>query len=586
MKKLKVHLVLALAWIAGIGHVAAQGTAFTYQGKLQSGGLQANGTYDLNLSVFDAPAAGTLIAGPAILSGVPVTNGLFTVTVDFGGGVFTGAARWLDIGVRTNGAGTFTAVVPRQPFSATPYSIYSGTAAAVGTGSAVTSLNGLKDGVTLSAGTNITITPNGNTLTFNAAGAGGSGIWGLNGSNTYYNLGNVGIGTASPQENLTIAGVTSYNNGLKLTGSTAGGAGLSLEGTAAGGHKYALFSGGSSESVGPGGFGLYDDTAGSYRLAITAGGKVGIGTAIPHAGLEVQGEWDGANGALTLGAELPTLRFSGGSQAGFNSWAIQNSADGPGNLEVLNKPLAIGASFSPVFTITPSGSVGIGTVNPAESLTIAGVSSYNTGLKLTGSTTAGTGLALENTSAGGHKYDLISGGSADGIGAGAFGIYDESAASYRLSISPSGTVVVKVLTITGGADIAEPFKMTDDAIPKGAVVVIDEARPGQLKLSSSAYDNHVAGIVSGANGINPGLALHQSGVNDRGQNVALTGRVYAQADAAYGAIHPGDLLTTSDTPGYAMRVGDHTRAQGAILGKAMTGLPQGKGFVLVLVSLQ
>src|SRR6516225_899524 len=148
MKKLKLHLLLALAWVAGIGYAAAQGTAFTYQGKLQSGGLQANGTYDLNLSVFDAPAAGTLIAGPAILSGVPVTNGLFTVTVDFGGGVFTGAARWLDIGVRTNGAGTFTAVVPRQPFSATPYSIYSGTAAAVGTGSAVTSLNGLKDGVT------------------------------------------------------------------------------------------------------------------------------------------------------------------------------------------------------------------------------------------------------------------------------------------------------------------------------------------------------------------------------------------------------------------------------------------------------
>jgi hypothetical protein len=472
-------------------------------------------------------------------------------------------------------------VVPRQPFSATPYSIYSGTAAAVGTGSAVTSLNGLKDGVTLSAGTNITITPSGNTLTFNA-----TGIWGLNGSNTYYNLGNVGIGTASPQENLTIAGVTSYNNGLKLTGSTAGGAGLSLEGTAAGGHKYALFSAGSSEGVGPGGFGLYDDTVGSYRLAITAGGKVGIGTLTPHAGLEVSGEWDGGNGALTLGAELPTLRFSGGMQAGFYSWAIQNSADGPGNLEILNKPLDIGTPFTPRFTITPSGSVGIGTVNPAESLTIAGVSSYNTGLKLIGNTTAGTGLALENTSAGGHKYDLISGGSADGIGAGAFGIFDESAASYRLSINPSGTVVVKVLTITGGADIAEPFKMADDAIPKGAVVVIDEARPGQLKLSSSAYDNHVAGIVSGANGINPGLALHQSGVNDGGQNVALTGRVYAQADAAYGAIHPGDLLTTSDTPGYAMRVRDHTRAQGAILGKAMTGLPEGKGFVLVLVSLQ
>ena len=68
--------------------------------------------------------------------------------------------------------------------------------------------------------------------------------------------------------------------------------------------------------------------------------------------------------------------------------------------------------------------------------------------------------------------------------------------------------------------------------------------------------------------------------------VALTGRVWAQCDAQYGPIAPGDLLTTSDTPGHAMLARDHARRQGAVLGKAMTSLADGAGLVLVLVTLQ
>ncbi len=68
--------------------------------------------------------------------------------------------------------------------------------------------------------------------------------------------------------------------------------------------------------------------------------------------------------------------------------------------------------------------------------------------------------------------------------------------------------------------------------------------------------------------------------------VALSGRVYCQVDAAHGAVEPGDLLTTSSTLGHAMKVADSAKAQGAIIGKAMTGLKEGKGLVLVLVTLQ
>jgi hypothetical protein len=73
---------------------------------------------------------------------------------------------------------------------------------------------------------------------------------------------------------------------------------------------------------------------------------------------------------------------------------------------------------------------------------------------------------------------------------------------------------------------------------------------------------------------------------EAGENVALSGRVYVDANNASGAIEPGDLLTTSNIPGQAMKVADHERAQGAILGKAMTSLDQGSGRVLVLVTLQ
>ena len=151
-----------------------------------------------------------------------------------------------------------------------------------------------------------------------------------------------------------------------------------------------------------------------------------------------------------------------------------------------------------------------------------------------------------------------------------------------------GSATVRVLTINNGIDVAEPFMIRDDAeFPRGSVMVISDDRPGELQLSSQPYDRRVAGIVSGANGINPGVQLTQKGFNDvGGQPVALTGRVYCRADASTGAIRPGDLLTTSANPGHAMKVNDHIRSQGAVLGKAMSALDEGTGFVLVLVTLQ
>jgi N-acetylneuraminic acid mutarotase len=113
--------------------IFAQGTALTYQGRLDSGGNPATGLYDLTFAVYDsANGPNTLMAGPLTNPGTPVTNGLFTVLLDFGVGVFTGPNRWLEIGVRTNGGGLFATLTPRQPLLPVPYAVFAGSANAAG----------------------------------------------------------------------------------------------------------------------------------------------------------------------------------------------------------------------------------------------------------------------------------------------------------------------------------------------------------------------------------------------------------------------------------------------------------------------
>lgn len=156
-------------------------------------------------------------------------------------------------------------------------------------------------------------------------------------------------------------------------------------------------------------------------------------------------------------------------------------------------------------------------------------------------------------------------------------------------VTNDGTTETNVLQINGGSDLSEQFDVQASQVEPepGMVVCIDPANPGKLIVSTRAYDRKVAGIVSGAGGVQPGMLMGQKGsVADGKHPVALTGRVYVWADASSGAIEPGDLLTTSDVPGHAMKVNDYGQAQGAIIGKAMTALDEGRGLVLVLVSLQ
>jgi len=144
-----------------------------------------------------------------------------------------------------------------------------------------------------------------------------------------------------------------------------------------------------------------------------------------------------------------------------------------------------------------------------------------------------------------------------------------------------------VVEVTGGSDLAEKFEVEDETTP-GMVVAIDPKNVGKLSISRGAYNRRVAGVISGANNLSAGMVLPDLAGEKTtlALPVALSGRVWVYCDATKNAIRPGDLLTSAATPGHAMKVVNYTRAQGAIIGKAMTELKSGRGLVLVLVSLQ
>ena len=130
---MKTKLRLTLTALLALADVArAQSTAFTYQGRLQNAGSPANGTYDFQFAVRDAFTGGSPVGFNPLAATLAVSNGLFTVTLDPGAGVFAGADRWLEIAVRTNGGGAFASLTPRQKITATPYALFAGGASAAG----------------------------------------------------------------------------------------------------------------------------------------------------------------------------------------------------------------------------------------------------------------------------------------------------------------------------------------------------------------------------------------------------------------------------------------------------------------------
>jgi hypothetical protein len=136
-----------------------------------------------------------------------------------------------------------------------------------------------------------------------------------------------------------------------------------------------------------------------------------------------------------------------------------------------------------------------------------------------------------------------------------------------------------------GGDCAEDFTVEDvDPVEPGTVMVIGEA--GILQPSRHAYDKHVAGVVSGAGDLKPGIVLDNQQSQLHRKPIALLGKVYCKVDASHGAVEVGDLLTTAPTVGHAMKASDALRAFGAVIGKALRPLRTGQGIIPILIALQ
>ncbi|HYW70118.1 MAG TPA: tail fiber domain-containing protein [Pyrinomonadaceae bacterium] len=119
-----------------------QATSFTYQGRLTDGGTAANGNYDLQFALWDSASGGAQIGSTVTLNTVPVSNGVFSVSLDFGAGSFNGANRFLEISARPNG-GSFTLLSPRQQVTSTPYAIRSVNASSADSATNATQLGGV-----------------------------------------------------------------------------------------------------------------------------------------------------------------------------------------------------------------------------------------------------------------------------------------------------------------------------------------------------------------------------------------------------------------------------------------------------------
>lgn len=146
------------------------------------------------------------------------------------------------------------------------------------------------------------------------------------------------------------------------------------------------------------------------------------------------------------------------------------------------------------------------------------------------------------------------------------------------------------LEVTGdirllNADCAEDFDvLSGEQAEPGTVMVVGEA--GSLVPSQQAYDRRVAGVISGAGDYKPGIVLDSHRTTKPRRPIALLGKVFCKVDASYGAIEIGDLLTTSDTPGHAMKAHNPREAFGAVIGKALRPLHEGQDMIPILIALQ
>ena len=503
---------------------ALLGSSFTYQGQLKKTGVLANGNCDMAFRLYDAVSAGSQV-GSAITTTVAVANGLFTVALNFGSSAFQGDARWLDMRVRCpSGSGAYAALTPRQALVAAPYALSLMPYATVH--------------ATTSSGTGL--------LNVTNAGS-GRAMYVSNASNDVAPLRSDNTGSAW-------AVYATSTNGTGVWAESARGIGIramhtAVTGTGTNAAVYAYTN--SQDAYANAIMGEVNTTSGGGYSAAVRGLHEGTG----NGGIGVWGSHAGAGWGV-YGTSVSGIGTYGLSTSYFGVLGASTSSQG-----------VRGTSSTGIGVYALSNGVGVGA--PA-------LYAYNTH---TGAEPNGVAIYARNASA---DAAIVAQNTSTGD---TIRTLNAAGTSVVFAVRNNGRVRTSAVEIYGGGDLAEKFEATGVAEP-GTLMVIDENNPGQLKPSCDPYDTKVAGIVSGAGGVNPGMTLHQQGVLEGDTLVAIAGRVYVKAEANSAPIKPGDLLTSSSLPGHVMKAVDRDLAQGAIIGKAMTGLDTGTGLVLVLVNLQ
>ena len=329
---------------------AAQTTAFKYQGKLTDAGA-AQATYQMQFKLFDALAGGSQIDATVENASVAVTDGVFSVNLDFGANVFTGADRFLEISVRRSASENYTTLNPRQQIASSPYSIRTLSAQQADMSLDSQKLGGVSasEYITNANGGNSFIRT-GTTLQPGSFNISGNGLFG----------GNLGIGTTSPLAKLTVAGSGVFN--------APNAARFDLFNTA--------FNGGYLQHVLDNGTWQFATTGGATRMVVSPGGNVGIGMTNPSHTLDTLGYIRSLNNvstgvvAETTGGTNTWARFSMrsasqgwfmGTSQNFNGNQFYLGDENTGQSRMTIQPNGGAIAF-------PFGNVGIGTGTPTQLL--------------------------------------------------------------------------------------------------------------------------------------------------------------------------------------------------------------------------